>query len=129
MFLKAETKLTLIDIGTLLVPDSTEDSLLYDYENVYEWFYLLVKEISITLNVSREHGFSGNDNIVPGATYFCAHDNETQLLFDKNIESIAQWIANVLCTDVSIHSGKYYVDVPETECVQVVSPSENTNTF
>ena len=52
MYLRVSTKLKFPDLAQLLNPDLTEDSLGWDYENVYEWMWA-VSYTHLTLPTKR----------------------------------------------------------------------------
>ena len=62
MYLRVSTKLKFPDLAQLLNPDLTEDSLGWDYENVYEWMWVDLPQFDFVLNVSREHGGADVDD-------------------------------------------------------------------
>jgi hypothetical protein len=139
MYLKFECELDLISLGKILVPESTDDSLDWDYENVYEWMYLDFPDLEYSLNVSREHGQADIDDellddpqfqIKPGAIYVhgCSRSNvyHNDYYMDTIPEWVAQYIANCLSVDVLVYGEGINIDLPDKEPIAVMRPQTKT---
>ena len=59
MYLRIATELDFKELATSLSPDLTEESIGWDYENVYEWMWVELPQFDFVLNISREHGGAG----------------------------------------------------------------------
>ena len=58
MYLKINQNIELVKLGKMILPNSTEESLCHDCENVYEWMYVDLPAYDFSLNVSRNHGMA-----------------------------------------------------------------------
>jgi len=116
MYLKFTNGGSLEDLVRSVWPDASEDELIRDYENVYEWVWLTLPELQLRLNISREHewGEEAEETVYP--IYISEFD---QGLSDQ-ADSIAQKIAIAHQCRVEVHDGRHNVDKPDKQPVRVI---------
>ena len=122
MYLKFETNMSFVDIAQSICPTLSEDQLMWDYENRYEWMNMFFEQFNITLNFSREHGqfFEGRS---PGSTYICCDGVEIeQSNFDKYYHQVAKIVSEKLSTVVQIYSGNHSYEEEEGQPEYSVMP-------
>jgi len=116
----------------------TEESIGWDYENVYEWMWVELPQFDFVLNISREHGGAGVGDdlfdqlagdldaqrklIKPGPTYINAWTNRNGERVNDLPETLAQFFANQLNVDVVVFDGILNVDGEDREAVRTVNP-------
>lgn len=136
VYLKVHCNLKLPEIGLLLAPYATPESLEHDSENVYEWMWLNLAEVPFALNVTREHGWADIDDdtestasaeelealVKPGPVYLFGWDRSTDSYVDELPEWLPQFVADHLKTDVFICNGRINVEIPDGEPVAQVRP-------
>lgn len=136
MYLKTHCNLKFPDIGLLLAPNATRESLEHDSENVYEWMWVNVAGFPFALNVSREHGWADIEDDIestasteelealvrPGPVYQFGWNRSTDSYVDELPDWLPQFVADCLTTDVLVYKGRINVEVPDGEPLTVVRP-------
>jgi hypothetical protein len=136
VYLKVNCNLAFSDIAFRLALQATPDTFEHDCENVYEWMWLNIKDVSFALNVSREHGWADIDDetestasieelktlVKPGAIYMAGWDRSTDTYINELPEWLPQFVADKLDADVCVCNGRINVDIPDEEFVAVVHP-------
>ena len=131
MYLKSDTQLSFPKLARLLCPGLIEDSLGWDYENVYEWMWLNLPEFDFVLNVSREHGDTGEHDgsnkkrspATAGSTYINAWTEPNGDRVDELPDSLFHLIAKRLNVDVAIFVGTLNVDDKDGKPNRIVNSS------
>ena len=135
MYLRVSTKLKFPDLAQLLNPDLTEDSLGWDYENVYEWMWVDLPQFNFVLNVSREHGGADVDDelydqlagdpdaqrrlMTPGPTYINAWTKVNGERVNDLPESLAQFLAKQLNVDVDVFGNRCTSDLNSRRVITI----------
>ena len=135
MYLRVSTKLKFPDLAQLLNPDLTEDSLGWDYENVYEWMWVDLPQFDFVLNVSREHGGADVDDelydqlagdpdaqrrlMTPGPTYINAWTKVNGERVNDLPESLAQFLAKQLNVDVDVFGNRCTSDLNSRRVITI----------
>ena len=138
MYLRVSTKLKFPDLAQLLNPDLTEDSLGWDYGNVYEWMWVDLPQFDFVLNVSREHGGADVDDelydqlagdpdaqrrlMTPGPAYINAWTKVNGERVNDLPESLAQFLAKQLNVDVDVFGEILNVDAEDESPNETVNP-------
>ena len=139
MYLKVDCNLDFTAIGLKLAPDASPDSFGHDYENVYEWMYVDMHDVSFSLNVSREHGWAEIDDelldfestatreelqalVKSGPVYIFGWDRGNNHYVDHLPDWLAQQIANRLDADVLVYDRRMDVEIPDGDPIAVVKP-------
>lgn len=125
-------------LGSLLSPGTQESDLDRDCENVYEWMYVTLPQFAVTLNISRDHGWSEIPDEIecqyavddprllalvnPGPTYAtsCGHDRQSEP--DLPWRDIAQYIADSVGVSVDLIPGSLNVDATDPEPIGTFTP-------
>jgi|GEM_PF-2264735 len=142
MYLRFESDLEFPAIASALLDEAGDDSINWDYENVYEWMYLRLPQLDFVLNISREHGYADlDDDIVdqyvgradelkqivrPGPVYvfgWSHHDDYVDLLPD----SLASFFADRLQAPVSVFNRRINVEVSDDDPIRVVFPNTDSD--
>ncbi len=140
MHLRFESRLDFAALARALCVDLTEDSIDYDYENVYEWMYVDLPQIEFSLNVSREHGWADIEDemldkyehhkpqlrelVQPGLVYVFGWSRETDDYVDDLPDFLPSLVADRLGVDVSVFSRRINVDSSDGEPIAVVRPAK-----
>lgn len=143
MYLKFSTQLDFPELANALCPGLSEESINWDSENVYEWMYVDLPELSFSLNVSREHGWAevsddlldvhnGNDAdlkklVKPGPVYVFGWSNVTSDYIDLLPDSLAKTIAQRLAVEVAVYPGRINVDNPDPLPLAIFTPSAESD--
>ena len=74
MYLKLAAKLSPRKVAIALIPGLQPEQVDWDYENVYEWAYVDLPEISYSLDITRDHGMNevADDKLDPIDRLVCA---------------------------------------------------------
>ena len=139
MYLKLDKNIKFIELGKLLLPEATEESLCWDCENVYEWMYVDMPGYGFSLNISREHGMADvdveildkyqddeealNEIVTPGPIYIFGWDKARDAYVDLP-ESLIMTICRSLNTDILLYAGRINVDVPDAEPISIYKVKE-----
>ena len=116
MYLKFTVDGPLEDLVRSVWPEATEDELIRDYENVYEWVWLKLPAQGLRLNISREHEW-GED--VTG-TVFPIYVTEFEDGLKRQGDGIARQIASAHGCPVEVHEGRHNVEKPDGKPVRVI---------
>ena len=138
MYLKIAIELDFKELATSLSPDLTQESIGWDYENVYEWMWVDLPQYDFVLNISREHGGADVDDdlfdqlagdsdaqrklMKPGPTYVNAWTNRNGERVNDLPETLAQFFANQLNVDVVVFDGILNVDGEDGAPARTVNP-------
>ncbi len=141
MYLKIEKELKLVKLGKMLLPGSTEESLEWDAENVYEWIYVNLPGYSFSLNIFREHGIldvpeeivdecDGDEECLdmastPGPIYILGWDRKKDDYVYDLPESLIQEICSKIKADVIVYDGRIDADSSDPEPIQVYRADEH----
>jgi hypothetical protein len=124
MYLKLRFEGALEDCVRAIWPESLDDDLLHDYENVYEWIWLRLPKHAIRLNISREHGFDDElDDVVPeqvGFVYISAFEIDREQFIDAVPEMVVQQLASKHEGRIEIFSGRCNVDVADGVAMRTI---------
>jgi hypothetical protein len=139
MYLKLTEKLSPKKVAVALLPNLRPDQVDWDYENVYEWAYVDLPDLSFTLDVTRDHGMSDVDDeeidqlspeeleVLPsaGATYIFGLDRKTNTFVPDLPDKVIQRISDALQSDVLIYPGRINIDEPDPEPIGHTKPTAN----
>ena len=129
MYLKINQNIELVKLGKMILPNSTEESLCHDCENVYEWMYVDLPAYDFSLNVSRNHGMADIDDeifdqhtedelkeiIKPGPIYIFGWNKQKELYVDDIPEELIETISKKTDTTITVYPGRVNVDSPDPE--------------
>lgn len=118
MYLKYTVDGLLEEIVRKQWPEATEDELLRDYENVYEWVWLKLPQFEICLNVSREHEWGKETTVYP--IYECAFDMQMRKRIDEVPEEALERIRNAHGCKVEVFSGTPHSDEGDGDPLRTV---------
>ena len=140
MYLKFETKLDFTKVAQALDPELAEDDIYWDAENVYEWMYIDLTQLDISLNISREHGWAELDDVLldlyedneaelkrlpqPGPVYVFGCERDHAGYVEKLPDFLPSFLADRLSVDVLVFSGRVDEDASDDEAVAVVGPQD-----
>ena len=116
MYLKFTIGGPLEDLVRSVWPDASEDELIRDYENVYEWVWLTLPERGLRLNISREHEWGEEAE----GTVYPIYVSEFEQGLGKQVDSIAQKIATSHKCRVEVHEGRHSVDEADKQPIRVI---------
>jgi len=138
MYLRFDTQLEFPQLANLLRPGIAEDSLVWDYENVYEWMYIDLPTIEFSLNVSREHGLADvADDILDqieegseewkrivqcGPTYVMGWDRSTDQYVYELPNDVPALFANRIAVEIAVFSGRLNIDAEDGDPMRLVTP-------
>jgi hypothetical protein len=128
VYLRFDTKLDCPVLARLLNPSVSDDSIDWDYENVYEWMWLDLIQFDFVLNISREHGDADVDDgtfATPGSTFVNAWSRGDRYRVDKLPDSLAQFLANQLNVDIAVFAGTLNVDIEDGPPIRIISSGTN----
>ena len=117
MYLKFTVVGELEEIVKSIFPNSTEEKILRDYENVYEWVWLELPSYDIRLNISREHEWGQEKEAYP--IYVSAF----QLIEDKHVINIPKNIIEQFKSvnyKTEVYEGRYDVEKPDGTPIHVL---------
>ncbi len=139
MYLRFDTRLEFPVLANKLCADLTEDSVDWDSENVYEWMYVDLPQLTYSLNVSREHGWADIDDetldqyenneeklkqiVQPGHVYVIGRDRTQDRYIDHIPDFLSSFFADRLGVEVSEYSGRVNMDIADTKPLRVVRPN------
>ena len=119
MYLKLTVGSPLEEFVRAAWPEAEGESLMYDYEDVYEWGWLELPGLGIRLNISREHGEAEEPACEPGPVYVGAFDIDSETYVDELPEQVVERFRAAHSGQMTVHPGRYYVDQPDAEPVRV----------
>ncbi|MGB7324438.1 MAG: hypothetical protein WBD31_06170 [Rubripirellula sp.] len=142
MYARFQHDLTFPELGALLCPATPERELNCDLENVYQWMYVNLPQIEVTLNISRDHGwaslpedielrYAADDprllaHVHPGPTYVTSYGHGRNPGPDLDWDGIALYIADCVGVSVDILPGLLNVDAADPEPIRTVVPRTQT---
>ena len=133
MYLRINQNIKLVDLGKLLLPGSTEESLNWDIENVYEWMYVDIPNYDFSLNISRDHGMSEIEDeildqyeenelhkiVKPGPIYIFAWDRKNDKYINDLSESLIIYLNQKITSDIAVLPGRINVDKADPEPINI----------
>ena len=135
MYLKLNQNIKLIELGELLLPNSTEESLDWDYENVYEWMYVDIPNYKFSLNISRDHGMSDiedddlseeelNRIVKPGPIYIFGWDRKKDKYINDLPETLIKYISEKVNYELILYPGRSNVDKEDPKPIKIYKPNK-----
>ena len=119
-----------------ILPHLRPDQVDWDYENVYEWAYVDLPELSFTLDVTRDHGMSDVDDDVvdgltpeeiealptAGPTYIFGLDRRSDSYVLDLADELIQRISDSVQSEILIFPGRINVDQADPEPIGRTKP-------
>ena len=134
MYLKLNKNIKLIELGNLLLPNSTENSLDWDYENVYEWMYVDIPNYKFSLNISRDHGMSDiddnfdeeelNKSVKPGPIYIFGWDRKKGKYINDIPDSLIEYISEKVDNEIVVYPGRVNMDNDDPKPIKIQKPNK-----
>lgn len=118
MYLKYTIAGNLEDLVRKVWPHASNDDLIRDYENRYEWVWLRLPNFNIRLNISREHEWGEETKVYP--IYVSAFDLVSDEVVDEIPEEVIQILHKGNDCKIEIFSGRYNVEVEDGEPIRVL---------
>ncbi|RYE83447.1 MAG: hypothetical protein EOO65_03945 [Methanosarcinales archaeon] len=124
MYLQLAEKLSPRKVALALLPHLQADQVEWDHENIYEWAFVDLPELSFSLNVTRDHGMSHVDDEVldtlspeqiealpiAGPTYIYGYDRRSNSHVLELPDELVQHISNSTGSDLLIYPGRLAID-------------------
>ena len=136
MYLKLTERFSPKKVAVALLPHLRPDQVDWDYENVYEWAYVDLPELSFTLDVTRDHGMSDVDDDVvdgltpeeiealptAGPTYIFGLDRRSDSYVLDLADELIQRISDSVQSEILIFPGRINVDQADPEPIGRTKP-------
>lgn len=136
MYLKLAEKLSPKKVALALLPHLQPHQVDWDCENVYEWAYVDLPELSFTLDVTRDHGMSDVDDEVldgltpeeiealptAGPTYIFGIERRSGSYAPELTDDLIQRICDSVQSDILIFPGRINVDQADPEPIGRTKP-------
>lgn len=136
MYLKLAEKLSPKKVAVALLPHLRPEQVEWDYENVHEWAYVDLPELTFSLDVTREHGMSDVDDEVldgltpeeiealptAGPTYIFGWNRRSDSYVSDLADSLIQRISDSVQCEILIYPGRIDVDAVDPEPIGRTKP-------
>ncbi len=136
MYLKLADKLSPKKVAVALLPNLRLEQIEWDYENVHEWAYVDLPELTFSLDVTREHGMSDVDDEVldgltpeeiealptAGPTYIFGWNRRSDYYVQDLPDSLIQRISDSVQSEILIYPGRINVDAVDPEPIGRTKP-------
>ena len=128
MYLKFIVAGPLEKIVRAVWPEASEDDMIRDYENVYEWVWLSLPDDGVRLNISREHEWG--DDAESGRVspiYVAPFEIEREAFLDLIPPKIVERISITHCCKVEAFDGRPNVDEEDGVPIKVYQERKREN--
>ncbi len=136
MYLKLVDKLSPKKVAIALLPQLRPEQVEWDYENVHEWAYVDLPELTFSLDVTREHGMCDLDDEVldglspeeiedlptAGATYIFGWNRRSDSYVPDLPDSLIQKISDSIKSEILVYPGRINIDSADTAPTGRIKP-------
>jgi len=108
----------LAEIVKRAFPEAPGDAIEDDYEDTYEWVWLTLADLGMTLNISREHDRGANAHVFPIYVNAWSLDRQTERA--DMPRAIAERFARAHACAVEIHHRPLSIERPDGEPDEII---------